>query len=204
MFFLFLFCFCFVLFFCCLCSTFWMSLNLSMWSRWDYPELKISSRPSARRKGVVHFQLGLQGTVRVEVALWFNQLLATKTAIFFKAARETFWARLVLDLLFLLEVVVSFKLNPSGWPVRMQLKSSHNIMEAKTGLESIVDTLLNSTVWFISKETSFPSRHKRNVDINSDQVTEEPKKAKIRGKHTRKPVLGRTRTYRRLYYFLRR
>ena len=75
-----------------------------------------------------------------------TQLLATKTAIFFKAARETFWARLFLDLLFLLEVVVSFKLNPSGWPVRMQLKRSHNIMEAKTGLESIVDTLLNSTV----------------------------------------------------------
>ena len=74
-----------------------------------------------------------------------TQLLATKTAIFFKAARETFWARLFLDLL-LLEVVVSFKLNPSGWPVRMQLKRSHNIMEAKTGLESIVDTLLNSTV----------------------------------------------------------
>ena len=103
-----------------------------------------------------------------------TQLLATKTAIFFKAARETFWARLFLDLLFLLEVVVSFKLNPSGWPVRMQLKRSHNIMEAKTGLESIVNTLLNSTVWFISKETSFPSRYKRNVDINSDQVTEEP------------------------------
>ena len=75
-----------------------------------------------------------------------TQLLATKTAIFFKAARETFWVRLFLDLLFLLEVVVSFKLNPSAWPVRMQLKRSHNIMEAKTGLEYIVNTSFNSTV----------------------------------------------------------